>query len=244
LQGIMASYVTTGTVIHQLSNMIQGQDVSITHLLDAAGMKKLVADDKLIRKIQKMKEAVEDMQELFKSLDRITKVDKRRPCQLRDAALHAFKLFRLSMEHRQITPRMEVADGISIDVPFNVAALALANLVGNAKDAVDGEGEIKIEAEVNGDFALCRVKDNGGGLPSEMTRVLFEPKDTHKETGSGLGLYLTYHSLLKNRSSIELTSTGPSGTVFTVKFPLAKEKEGHERSSGNGNGSGEDHPRR
>jgi signal transduction histidine kinase len=225
LQGVMASYVTTGTVIHQLSNMIQGQSSSVAALLDAVAVKKLATDEKNVRIMHVMKESVDGMQDLFRSLDRITKVDKHRPCQLRDAALHAFKLFRVSLLHRQIKYEIHIDEGISIDVPFNVAALALANLVGNAKDAVGAGGEITIEAETNGDFALCRVSDNGNGMPGELKEMIFEPKDSHKETGSGLGLYLTYHSLMENRSTIDLTRTGPSGTVFTVKFPLAKEEK-------------------
>jgi signal transduction histidine kinase len=224
LQGIMATYVTTGTVIHQLSNMIQGQTITIGNLLDAVALKKLVADEKIVRRIHTMQEAAQDMQELFRSFDRITKIDKDRPCQLRDAVLHAFKLFRVSLDHRQIKYEMQVSENITIDVPLNVAALALANLVGNAKDAVSVGGEIKIEAEMNGEFALCRVRDNGNGMPNELRKIIFEPKDSPREAGSGLGLYLTYHSLMENRSNIELTETGPTGTVFTVKFPLAKEK--------------------
>jgi signal transduction histidine kinase len=222
LQGIISAVVTTQTVMHQLSNSIQGQSSSISTLIDALKLKKLRTDEEDIEQIMyAMKGSADRMQEMFQSFFRLTKMDDHRPCQLKEAARHASKLFELAMIRRQIDIEMSIPSDIQIDVPFNVAALALANLVGNATDAVSKNGKIAIEAERNGDFALCRVIDNGTGISPEMADKIFTPRVSSKKNGSGLGLYLTQHSLLENRASVELTSTGQTGTVFTVRFPSA-----------------------
>jgi signal transduction histidine kinase len=96
--------------------------------------------------------------------------------------------------------------------------------VGNATDAVGVEGKIVIDAEKNGEYVLCRVSDNGAGIPPEMVDKIFLPRISSKKNGSGLGLYLTNRSLRENRSKVEMTSTSPTGTVFTITFPLANKE--------------------
>jgi len=239
LQGIISALVTTGTIIHQLSNMIQGQESSASTLIESLKLGKLSTDDDDVERIiYAMKSSAERMQEMFRSFNRLNKMDEHSPCQLKEAARHAFKLFQLSLIQRQIDFDMDIESGLYIDVPFNVAALALANLVGNAKDAVSKDGKIFIDASTNGNSVLCRVIDNGRGIPDEIRHRLFEPRITTKATGTGLGLYLTHHSLNENRSSIELTKSDETGSVFTIRFPLAKKEATNERS----NSSGKDRP--
>lgn len=224
VQGIAAAVITTGTMLHQMSNMVQGQSNSISTLIDALKMKQLITDENHERIMYAMKGSAESMQELFQSLTRITKTDEHRPCQLREAAQHAMKLFEVATLHRRITFETNIPGQLFIDVPFNVAALALANLVGNAKDAVQKDGRVRIEAEAEGEFVYCRVIDNGGGVPPEIKKRLFELGITSKKTGSGLGLYLTRHALSENRSSVELTKTDENGSVFTIRFPMARKE--------------------
>ncbi len=224
LQGIISAVVTTETVMHQLSNSIQAQTGSMSTLLDALKVKRLKAEgEDLEQIIYAMKDSADRMQDMFQSLFRLTKTEDHRPCKLREAARHASKLFEVAMLRRRIDLEIDIPSDIRVDVPFNVAALALANLVGNSKDAVDNNGRITIEARRDGSFAMCHVIDDGRGISPEIIDRIFEPRVSSKKFGTGLGLFLTRHSLSENRSSIELTRTGPDGTVFTIKFPLAKE---------------------
>jgi signal transduction histidine kinase len=227
LQGIITAVVTTGTMVHQLSNMIQTQSGSTSALLEAIKLKQLtIHNQELTPIIESMSSSAIEMQELFKSFTRLTKFEEQSPCKLREAADHAVKLFELSLLHRRIHTEVNIGEGLFVDVPYNVVALALANLVGNAKDAVskDGDGKIWLEATKDGAFVLCRVRDNGKGINPEVRSEIFESRVATKEAGTGLGLYLTYHSLNENKSSIELTSSDETGSVFTIRFPLSKKE--------------------
>ena len=123
---------------------------------------------------------------------------------------------------RGIKTQIEISEDILIGVSFNVAALALANLVGNSKDAVEDGGTIRIDAIQQGDIVLCHVMDNGKGITPETQKNIFEPKAKRKEYGTGMGLYLTSHSLSENESSIELTKSDETGSTFTIRFPSAR----------------------
>jgi signal transduction histidine kinase len=141
-----------------------------------------------------------------------------------EAARHAFRLFEISLVMRGIKSEIEIPKDLFADVPFNVAALALATLVGNAKDAIQSKGgTIRIEANRSGEDIICRVIDDGTGIHSEVRSKIFEPKSKTKRYGTGLGLFLTAHSLSDNASSISLTKSDETGTIFTIRFPLGKE---------------------
>src|SRR5216683_4776173 len=67
------------------------------------------------------------------------------------------------------------------------------NLIANALDATSDGGRVVVEAECDEEQhqMLIRVKDNGGGVPAAVRDRLFEPFATTKESGMGLGLFLS-----------------------------------------------------
>lgn len=225
LQGIISSIATSATVIHQVRNMIAVQSHTTSALLEAIEFEELKTDDQGLKNmIREMYEHTIKLREVFESFPQLTGEDDYSPCRLVEAAQRAFKLYEISLTQGDIKTQVCIDESIRIDVPYNVAALALATLVGNSKDAVKSHGGmIRIEAERDGEFVLCRVIDNGGGITPEIRKKIFEPKDRTKKYGTGMGLYLTSHSLSENGSSIELTKSDESGSTFTIRFPSAKE---------------------
>jgi len=67
------------------------------------------------------------------------------------------------------------------------------NLIANALDATSEGGKVVLETERNEHQhqMMIRVKDTGGGVSSPMRERLFEPFATTKESGMGLGLFLS-----------------------------------------------------
>jgi signal transduction histidine kinase len=66
------------------------------------------------------------------------------------------------------------------------------------------------------------VRDSGPGVPGSVQQILFE-KPVEKEAGSrgsGLGLMLAQMIVETYDGKIHLESTGPTGTVMVVEFPL------------------------
>lgn len=126
---------------------------------------------------------------------------------------------------------------IKID-PSQVDQL-LANLVVNARDAINGVGKITIETEnasvdeaycddhtgfLPGDFVKMTVSDNGCGMTRETLMHVFEPFFTTKEMGygTGLGLATVYGVVKQNKGFINVYSEPGQGTTFKIYLPRSE----------------------
>ena len=108
----------------------------------------------------------------------------------------------------------------------------LLNLYGNAfyatnrrqRETNNGEYRptLKVTTHELGKAVEVRVRDNGGGIPSEIKDKLFQPFFTTKPTGegTGLGLSISYEIVTKqHRGTIEVSSALGEFTEFTVCLP-------------------------
>ena len=100
----------------------------------------------------------------------------------------------------------------------------IENLLRNALDAMEGEGEIRARARQEGRWVHIEITDTGKGIPSSRFRRVFKPGYTTKSRGWGLGLSLakriveSYH---KGRIFVKSSSLG-KGTTFAILLPVPK----------------------
>ena len=96
------------------------------------------------------------------------------------------------------------------------------NLIDNAIDAMNGQGQISIRTSCESDFLLVEIADNGPGIPPEIQSHIFEPFYTTKGVGegTGLGLHIAYRVVVgQHQGDISVVSK-PGDTRFQVRLPL------------------------
>ncbi|WP_312681539.1 response regulator [Stenotrophomonas chelatiphaga] len=106
------------------------------------------------------------------------------------------------------------------------------NLVINARDALGGNGLIRIRGErttVEGDYSLAagdyisvKVMDNGSGIEAHLLKKVFEPFFTTKPQGegTGLGLSMTYGFARQSGGVARISSEPGAGTEVELLLPL------------------------
>ncbi len=96
------------------------------------------------------------------------------------------------------------------------------NIIENAIDALQGEGEIRLRTFRDDHFVVVEIRDNGPGIPSEIRPYIFDPFFTTKGVGEGTGLGLNTAQIIvrKHGGNIQVTSK-PGDTHFQVWLPWA-----------------------
>ena len=124
-----------------------------------------------------------------------------------------------------------------VKVDTNQLENAILNMAVNARDAMDGQGQLSISVEnvtlasgeINelapGDYVRIGVADTGAGIPPEMLDRVFEPFFTTKPVGKGTGLGLSqiFGFARQTGGDITLASTVGEGTIVAIYLPRSEQ---------------------
>ena len=117
---------------------------------------------------------------------------------------------------------------------------SLMNLVNNAAESIQEDGNIQIKTgnrllkePVNGyerieagEYVVLTVEDDGRGISSRDLPHIFDPFYSKKvlgRSGTGLGLAVVWNTVHDHGGCLDVQSS-IKGTVFTLYFPVTKQK--------------------
>ena len=96
----------------------------------------------------------------------------------------------------------------------------LDNLIRNAIEAINGNGVVEIETDVDEQHLVIRVKDSGSGISPESQAKLFEPFYTTKPQGTGLGLATSQQIVFEHNGHLTVESQPGKGSTFSILLPI------------------------
>jgi signal transduction histidine kinase len=129
--------------------------------------------------------------------------------------------------------------GIQVQIQLHTVALnftgdksqlqqVLLNLITNAIEAFpatfEGFKNITIQTNIESNQIVMSVADSGVGISPEIEAVVFELLRTNKESGMGIGLWLSKTIIDSHQGNISFTTQVNQGTRFVVTLPLTTEK--------------------
>ena len=90
------------------------------------------------------------------------------------------------------------------------------------KNQGQGKGLITISTRHEGEWAVMRIRDTGGGIPLANRDLVFDPFFTTKEVGKGTGqgLAISHAVVEKHGGTITFETAEGEGTTFTIRLPL------------------------
>jgi PAS domain S-box-containing protein len=146
-----------------------------------------------------------------------------------------------------VGPQVNLVVEIAADLPFAKAdphqlEMAILNLGVNARDAIDGAGEIRITASracagpgevpdlALGIYARICIADTGAGMDDATRARAIEPFFSTKGVGQGTGLGLSMaHGLASQLGgALTIDSAPGEGTAVTIWLPESREAVAHE----------------
>ncbi|NLF38051.1 response regulator [bacterium] len=188
-------------------------------------------------------------------------------CEIRDAGEHAALLTRLLMMFgarrvfqpvvmningiiKAAEPRLRTIVGNAGNIELRLSGertlakiepveieQALTNIVGNARDALDGSGAGRVIISTDtvlldertaaglgiapGMYVRLRVEDNGGGMDGNVEAHALEPFFSTKQSAKhpGLGLFTVYAIVRQCNGAIACESTKGQGTEISIYLP-------------------------
>ncbi|RQW76746.1 MAG: two-component sensor histidine kinase, partial [Geobacter sp.] len=135
------------------------------------------------------------------------------------------------IKNQALFQNITIATDLSPDVPKipadpNQLEQVFINILLNASHAMPGGGTLGIVTGYAEDrnYALVKISDTGHGIPAENLRKIFDPFFTTKEnSGTGLGLSVSYGIVNNHGGTIEVESAVGEGTTFAIKLPIGNE---------------------
>ena len=146
--------------------------------------------------------------------------------ELREINVHEELENALTLVHHELKRRIKVIRKFG-DIPksayfSNHLIGVFVNMLTNAAQAIEGEGQISIETLGDEDTIKVKFTDTGRGIPPENLGRIFKPGFTTKSSdkGTGLGLAICKQIMEEHHGKIEVESEVDKGTTFTIILPV------------------------
>jgi hypothetical protein len=144
---------------------------------------------------------------------------------LNRAIRETLTLIEHQLEGAGVRVQVETAEPLpEIRGDFGKLQQVFLNLFLNARDAMEGGGELAIRTWSDNGSVRVEVSDSGHGISPENLSRIYDPFFTTKASkkGTGLGLAVTYGIVKEHGGSIEVDSRPGAGTRFVLDFPAAR----------------------
>lgn len=106
----------------------------------------------------------------------------------------------------------------NITLPCDITKMTVvfSNIIQNAFDAIEKEGQVIIIAKENENDITIKIENSGSKIPSELLSRIFDPLVSTKTGGIGLGLVSCKKIIEQHRGTI---SAKNDPTTFTITLP-------------------------
>ncbi|MCK5393162.1 MAG: GHKL domain-containing protein, partial [Candidatus Omnitrophica bacterium] len=115
---------------------------------------------------------------------------------------------------------INVEESLEIQVDSHHFGKVILNLLINAIEAMEGKGNISVEANSKNGSVSLLIKDTGKGMTEDfIENRLFKPFSSTKKQGMGIGLYQCKSIIEAHNGTIVANSSVNVGTTFTITLP-------------------------
>jgi C4-dicarboxylate-specific signal transduction histidine kinase len=223
-----------GGIAHEINQPLTAMKAGVDGLLMLRSMDLEISNEQIVQTLESVSRSIQRIEGIIQHMRMLMRKSDQQPPQ----ALHidrvveqALSLFEQKMTQHGICLARVFPTGLPM-VEAHAVGLeqAVANLLGNAIDALDAkEGtdkRITVRTGREDDSVWCEVEDNGPGVPESIRDLLFDPFVSTKDVNRGMGLGLTIvENLVSGMNGvIRHADLAGGGAVFRILLPIADTK--------------------
>ena len=220
------AFLTTmvGGLAHELRNPLSTINLNLQLLKEDWQNAESTREKKTLKKIEVIHAETHRLQEILDDFLRFVRID--------NLALEPRDVNALLDEIVSFMETENRASGIDVirfhdynlprcPIDANFMKQALLNILLNARQAIEKDGQIMVRTSREGDWLKIEITDTGPGMSPEVLAQIFKPYFSTKERGTGLGLPTTRRIIEEHHGTIDVRSERNRGTSVTVRLPLA-----------------------
>jgi len=206
-------------VAHEVRNPLAGLLLYSEHLKGRLDGTLAPADAQLIDKIiATINNLTATTEQILNYARPVTLAPKK--VDLNEVAPDVVQLLSTEISSHNIETKLEL-HGSPVTGMLDEAAIRAVtlNLVLNAVQAMSSGGQLSIATRKTGDKLCMEIKDTGPGMTPERIKQIFEPFNTTKARGLGLGMPYAQKIIHRHGGKIRVDSEPGKGTHVKIELP-------------------------
>lgn len=202
-------------IAHELRNPLAGIQMS------CANLRREMDDPEQSERVSLI---IEELKRMGRLLNELLDQSKHTPAPVREFNLPTMAQELVALTRYQIPPQIRLdfrgPERLMCRLPECRLRQSLLNLILNAAQAMGrDQGEIRIEAQRDGDRIALTVTDDGPGFSREMLETGLRPFATGRPGGTGLGLAMVQRFVRELGGQLALANTEPRGACVRMLLP-------------------------
>ncbi|MEE9194148.1 MAG: ATP-binding protein [Thermodesulfobacteriota bacterium] len=235
IEGIkfLSGYNAQQSITSNFENLILGMAHELKNPLSGIkGAAQLLKNKPSSEELSKCSEIItKEADRLIDHLDRLKRIDDFAEEQFEEFDIHEILLDIIYLESMTSDKDINFEKNFDVALPLimgdeNSIKQVFINIVKNAVQAVQANGEIKIVSRWVNDYKIksnsaimVSITDNGPGIPGNELEHVFTPFFSTKSEGTGLGLFISNRIISKHGGAIFVESEVGIGTEFKIYLP-------------------------
>lgn len=178
--------------------------------------------------MEQIEEQTERLQKIIKNLLDFSKPKEPQLMErdMNEVFQHSLELVQNVLTVANIRTRLLLANNLpDIYVDEHQFQQVLVNIMINATQSMNAGGELTVKTIFIKDRneVEISISDTGNGIAPEFLDHIFDPFfSTKEDSGTGLGLWVSYGIVTKHKGRIKVKSAVGQGTTFTITLPTSK----------------------